>query len=368
VDVKLKYVWEDRDRHGNVRLYVKVAGRKKVRIRARPGTAEFMAAYQLALDGVTRQPRQSGRGSFGFVCRAYFASKVFKRLDPGTQSWRRNELEKICEKHGDKPIAMMKPEHIRALRDEKDTPDASNQRLKALRALFKWAVEYGEASNNPTLLVQRVAKAKTGGHHTWTPAEVKQFEDRHPIGSKARLAMALMLYTTSRREDATRFGPQHVRVVMARVGDREVPLKRIVYTQAKNEHRNPVHLDIPLHPELERIIAATPSGHLTFLATSSGKPFTPAGFGNWFRDRCNEAGLKHCSSHGLRKATATVLAERGATPHMIQSLTGHRTLHEVENYTRAARQALLADDAMKLLENENTPTAPRVTPTGAKSA
>jgi integrase/recombinase XerD len=88
-----------------------------------------------------------------------------------------------------------------------------------------------------------------------------------------------------------------------------------------------------------------PSGHLTFLVTSQGKPFTPAGFGNWFRDRCNEAGLHHCSAHGLRKAT--VLAERGATPHMIQSITGHRTLHEVENYTRAARQALLADEAMK---------------------
>ena len=52
-------------------------------------------------------------------------------------------------------------------------------------------------------------------------------------------------------EDATRFGPQHVRSVMVQIDDRPVLTKRIVYTQAKNEHRNPVHLDIPLHPELE---------------------------------------------------------------------------------------------------------------------
>ena len=204
--------------------------------------------------------------------------------------------------------------------------------------------------------MQRVQKVRTGGIHPWTPAEVKQFEERHPVGTKARLAMALMLFTTGRREDATRFGPQHVRSVMVQIDDRPVLTKRIVYTQAKNEHRNPVHLDIPLHPELERIIAATPSGHLTFLTTALGKPFTAPGFGNWFRERCDEAGLHHCSAHGLRKATATTLAERKATPHMIQSLTGHRTLHEVENYTRAARQALLADEAMKLLENETTPT------------
>lgn len=94
MDVRLKYVWEDRDRHGNVRVYVKVPGRKKVRIKATPGTPEFMAAYELALDGVARQPRQFGRGSFGFVCRAYFAGKVFEQLDPGTRAWRRPRRKK----------------------------------------------------------------------------------------------------------------------------------------------------------------------------------------------------------------------------------------------------------------------------------
>jgi integrase/recombinase XerD len=105
-------------------------------------------------------------------------------------------------------------------------------------------------------------------------------------------------------------------------------------------------MDIPIHPDLAVIIAATPSGHLTFLVTEFQRPFTPNGFGNKFKDWCRQADLPHCSAHGLRKATAARLAERGATAHEIMAITGHRTLEEVERYTRAARKAGLADSAM----------------------
>src|SRR3954449_5540141 len=41
-----------------------------------------------------------------------------------------------------------------------------------------------------------------------------------------------------------------------------------------------------------------------------------AGFGNWFRDMCAEAGLPiGISAHGLRKAAATRFANHGATAH-----------------------------------------------------
>jgi hypothetical protein len=112
------------------------------------------------------------------------------------------------------------------------------------------------------------------------------------------------------------------------VDNKPASVKRIVDTQAKNEHRNAVHIDVPLHPELERIIDATPSGHLAFLVTAFGKPFTPAGFGNWFGDRCRAAGVTG-RAHGLPKATATRLAELSATARMIPRLIGHRTLQEV---------------------------------------
>ena len=78
---------------------------------------------------------------------------------------------------------------------------------------------------------------------------------------------------------------------------------------------------------------------LTFLITEYGRPFTAAGFGNWFRDRCNEAGLERCSAHGLRKAAATSLAENGATAHQLMAWFGWRSLKEAERYTRAANQS-----------------------------
>jgi integrase len=344
--LKLKYLVQDIDRHGNVRSYVRIKGKPKARIRGIPGSEEFMAAYYTALSGTDgeeqgRKYRRAAVGSFAYVCLAYYASAEFKVLDPKTQQWRRSALDHICRQHGENAIALMQPKHVRMLRNEKaeTTPAAANQRLKALKALFKWAVEAELAPHDPARDVRPVAYLREG-HHSWTLDEVRRFEQVHAIGTKARLAMALLLYTAGRREDAIRLGPQHVHA------------GRLRYTQAKNEHRKPVYMDIPLHPDLRKIIAATPSAHLTFLVTKYGTPFSPMGFGHTFRRWCDEAGLPHCSAHGLRKATAAYLAESGASPHEIMAITGHRTLEEVERYTRAAKQAGLADSAMARLKRE----------------
>jgi integrase/recombinase XerD len=343
MQIRFKYVIEDRDRHGNVRVYARVPGRRKVRIRAPFGTDEFLAEYNAAVSDhviVPPQTRQAKVGSFRHACVLYYGSPTFKRLDPATQSWRRRALDGISEKHGHKPIALMEPRHVRMLRDERqDQPGAANQRLKAVKALFAWLCEEKPelAPHNPTLGVRKI-KYASSGHHSWIIEEIAQFRQRHPLGSKPRLALDLLLYTGCRREDVVRLGPQHVRN------------GRIRFRQAKNEHRTAIDIDIPLHPELEATIAATPSTHLTFLVTAFGRPFTPAGFGNWFRDACNQANLHHCSAHGLRKATAAALADAGATPHEIAAVTGHMSLEEVERYTRAANKSKLADAAMAKLK------------------
>ena len=52
--VPLKYICEDIDRHGNVRCYVRAPGKRKVRLRALPGTPEFM-------EGISGSHRDGGR-------------------------------------------------------------------------------------------------------------------------------------------------------------------------------------------------------------------------------------------------------------------------------------------------------------------
>ena len=93
----------------------------------------------------------------------------------------------------------------------------------------------------------------------------------------------------------------------------------------------------------------SPVGEMTFLVTSFGKPFTPGGFTNWFRDRCNEAGLPHCSAHGLRKAGATIAAENGATEQQLMGIFDWTTPSQAAVYTRKANRRKLAEQNMKLL-------------------
>jgi integrase len=336
--VKLRYVVKDTDRHGNDRYYLRRPGQPKIRLPGLPGTTKFAAAHAAALAGPPPDQATSRQtvlpGSFRALCVAYFKSPSFRKLDHSTQSWRRRSLEAVCVKHGHKPVDRIEPRHVRKLRDEKaiETPAAANTLLKALRAMFSWAVEEERVASNPTRDVKAVKYATTG-HHTWSWEEVEAFKARHPVGSKARLAMTLLLGSAGRREDAVRLGRQHIRD------------GRLRFTQAKNEHRNPVFIDVPVHPDLQEALVAASKDHLTFLTTEYGKPFTVAGFGNKFREWCDEAGLQHCSAHGLRKAALTFLAEAGCTAHEIMAVSGHRTLAEVERYTKAARQAVLADTA-----------------------
>ena len=89
-------------------------------------------------------------------------------------------------------------------------------------------------------------------------------------------------------------------------------------------------------------IDAMSDANLTFLVTEFGKPFTAAGFGNWFRDQCNAAGLpKTLSFHGLRKAGATRFAEAGCNDHEIMSWGGWTSLREVQRYTRGVTASSL---------------------------
>jgi integrase/recombinase XerD len=85
--IRLRHLVEDTDRHGNVRCYLRLPGKPKIRVRGTPGTEEFMVNYHAALSaasGAPRQARVAARGSFRFLCQGYFASATFKGLDIST--------------------------------------------------------------------------------------------------------------------------------------------------------------------------------------------------------------------------------------------------------------------------------------------
>lgn len=337
--VELKYTVEDQDRHGNVRIYVRPPGGRKVRLREPVGSQAFIEEHKAALLGKPKPALAkyvpAAKGTIKWLVAQYYGCAEFQQLNARTQRVRRLILDKICDKQGDKRYADLEARHIRKWRDTRVAkPEAANGIIKALRQVYKFAVENDLAKINPAANVPYLSSG-SDGYHSWSIDEVEKFEARHPVGSKARLAMALLLYTGQRRSDAVLLGAGMVRDGW------------LTFTQVKNRSRKPVTLQLPVRPELQAIIDATQTGAETFLATAYGKPFTANGFGNWFRDRCDEAGLPHCSAHGLRKAAAARLADLQASEHEIMAITGHQTSKEVARYTKAARQRVLAEAAFK---------------------
>jgi len=237
---------------------------------------------------------------------------------------------------GDCPVKSMTPQLVKVLRDRKvDAPEAANSRIKALRAVLGWAQTnaIGYVSTNAANDVAYFA-AEGDGHHSWTRQEFSQFEQSHPLGTKARLALALLYYTGARRGDLVTLGRQHVHDGW------------LSFTTKKTGTR----VDLPVHPEMQVIIDASPTGDLTFLVNELNRPFTAAGFGNWFRERCDEADLKHCSAHGVRKGAATIAAEDGATTRELMARFGWLREKEAEHYTRAADRKRLAASGMSKLK------------------
>jgi hypothetical protein len=105
----------------------------------------------------------------------------------------------------------------------------------------------------------------------------------------------------------------------------------------------------PLLPVLADVIAASSCGDLTFLVTEYGRSFTAAGFGGWFREVCDAAGLPQCTAHGLRKAGATLAAEDGATVNQLMAIFDWETPGQAKVYTDAADRKRLSGEAMGLL-------------------
>ena len=200
-----------------------------------------------------------------------------------------------------------------------------------------FAVRQDMVTPNP-IVSTKLFKIDGGGFHTWTEQEIAAYEARHPIGTKARLALDLMLWTGQRGGDARTIGPGHIKD------------KRLNVIQEKGQGK--VIVSLPILPPLAESIIATKSGAMVFLLSEHGKPFSRKGFGNKMRQWCDDAGLPKCSAHGLRKAAARRFAEAGCSNQQIKSWTGHTTDSEVARYTAAADQQTLSDDAGdKLMAN-----------------
>ena len=357
-----RFLVEDVDRHGNVRIYFRRKGQRKIRLTQNPGTDAFEKEYQRAFSGeMTPAPARSNSpamfGTMRWLCEQYYASAAFQSLAASTRKVRRGILEEICQRAGSFRYSMMDTSHVAKLRDEKAAfPHAANNRVKALRQLFAWATsaEYGYAKRNPARDVGNLRGTNPDGIRAWTESDALRYEARHPVGTKARLAFDLLLYTGVRRSDVVRLGPQMERLFTeTSQNGNTIEVQKLVFTETKGASRIVKTHELPILPPLRQTIDATPIGHLVYLVTAWGQPHSAKAFGNWFKKRCREAGLEEVSAHGLRKLGAQRCAEAGASEHQLMALFGWTSPQQAALYTKKANRATLEAAAAPLLEARN---------------
>jgi integrase len=327
-----------------MRFYYRPTGRA---LPGKPGSREFMAAYQAArgdadaptLSVVRKTPRlrTDAEGSIDWLVTQYFESVAFKHPDEGglaleTQAGRRRALERFRADHGDKPLDSLQAVHIKALMDRIDsTAHAKRNWLKHISGMFLFAEEAMIRVDNPCRGFKRPKAPKSDGFHSWTDPEIAQYRERWPYGTKQRLVMELAIETSARRGDVTRLGPEH----------------RVNGRFQFQHHKNGVDVSFPVSDELQSAIDAMPkTNHETFLHTEAGEPRSAKSLGGDFREWCNKAGLpKRCAMHGLRKGCLRILAEAGCNILELQSRSGHLTLSELQKYISRADKRLAADRA-----------------------
>jgi integrase len=244
-------------------------GKRRVRFRKNgfsvyltgiPWSPEFLAQYALALQGVQAQAREVGAqrtivGTFDALVVSYYQSPEFRGLKLSTQTMRRNIIERFRNEHGGKPVKGLGRPHIKAIIGAKaSTPEAANNLLKVLRALLAYAVDLEMIASNPAATIKRY-RSVGEGFHTWTEAEVAQFEARHALGTKPRLALELLLGTGQRRGDVVRMGWQHIKC------------GEIAMRQEKTDEPQM----IPMDAKLIAALTALPRTNMTFLVTEFGK-------------------------------------------------------------------------------------------------
>lgn len=314
---------------------------RRVTLPCGPDHPEFHRCYIEARRGVTPKIADPDLipQSLHWLIRAFsrhMAAQVAAgALSPLTEKQRASFYARLIPDHGDKHMAIPRHKLIEIRDQMAATPGAADNLVKAVAALFAWAIDRGHLRDNPATGIPRLIRQHRGAL-AWSIEDLDQFRARHGQGSMAHLALTLFTFTSCRVGDVVRLGRAHER--------RDGAVTWLDFQPGKKGSR-PV--SVPILPPLARAIAAQKLIGPTYLLTAYGKPFaSPAAFGNWFRDRVAEAGLTDRSPHGIRKAAGELLALQGATQYEIMAIHGHAQARTSETYTQNVNRRKLAATAM----------------------
>lgn len=332
---RFPFVSSFNDRHGKRRYQFRRKGYPRHYFKAPYGTKAFEREYAACLEQ-EKPSIGAGRirhGSVSDVVARYYADDAFQSLRPATQKVYRGVLERFRKAYSDDAMRAFDAQRIhRIMNLMRGKPHAAARLRKLLAQLFVVARREKLVPDtfDPVKDTRAPRAEETGGYHRWDEDELAQFEAKHPLGTKPRLAFALLLYGAQRSAD--------VRYMTHKT----IAGGRIRLRQSKTSSG----VDVPVVPPLREALDAGPLGELLLIENNRGTAYTAKGFYNLVKRACIAAGLPHCSAHGLRKAAARRLREARCSDEEGMAITGHKTVREYRRYTGDSGDAARADSGM----------------------
>ena len=339
---------KERMASGHYRYRVRVDGKKWLRIplSVGPDDPQFIEHYRAARAGIRLEATTSPQDAavpqsvewLTYEYEAHMRALVKASLmDAKTQKQRAAFYARLRAEYGPKDMAMPQSA-IYALRDKMvATPGAADNMVKAVRALYAWAIKVGHVKANPATGIEKINRGT--GATPWTVDDMRKFRERHPSGTTAHLALTLFMFTSCRIEDVVKLGRGN-----------ETTRDCITVLSWQPSKKGSAPVSVPILPPLAKAIAAQKVVGPAYLLTEYGKPFAiGAAFGNKFRKWCAEAKLTDRSPHGIRKAAGELMALEGASQYHIMAVQSHTQAKTSEVYTKGVDRARLAAEAMQLL-------------------
>ncbi|RWB96445.1 MAG: site-specific integrase [Mesorhizobium sp.] len=362
--IDLPYIEKNKSRHGTMRYYFRFEGVRVCRLPDDPESESFSTEYWSARNRVeggatpTPAPKKTLPGhplpnTFRWLCMLYMKSDAFLQLDKTTQGKRRQIIDSMwlepvktsgADLFADMPISQLSVDNVTKLRNRKaETPFAADERMKILRQVFETTRPGRDGKPQPIMKVNtarlvRSYRKQTEGHHTITSDEIGVYIKHHGTTSKAVLALALLMYIGFRVSDLQAIGPRHRR------GD------IFIFRVFKGRNRNPMTLQVPIHPVLARVLSLHKVAGLYYMMTEYGKPFSIKGLSQRVSEWFNQAGLTHCTAHSVRKGLATNLADNETTDSMLDGFFGWRDGKTSKIYTARKQQSRLARQAVERID------------------
>jgi integrase len=280
------------------------------RLHGEPGTPEFMASYNEALESL-KAPDLS---RFRSLVTLYKASADYKKLADSTKRNWSPWLDRISEYFGDLRIAQFdRPEKIRRVivrwRNQwADTPRTADYGMQVLSRVLSYAVDpLGKIAGNPCEGIKQLYSTDRS-EIIWTDADIAEL--KKTCSPEIAHAVDLAACTGLRLGDLLRLSWSHVREDEG----------AMVMTTGKSRHRR--EAIVPLYDALVAVLASIPKRSTTVLTNSQQRPWKGNGFGTAFNRAKIAARIddRDLHFHDLRGTAATKFYVAGLSVRVIAEI------------------------------------------------